>query len=60
MIAEPGDRVNFVFVCPRSAAIVTVVTLVLRRHRARLDIVTATIKANRVASFKLWFGGAGD
>lgn len=27
---------------------------------SRLDIVTASIKANRVASFKLWFGGAGD
>jgi len=27
---------------------------------SRLDIVTASIKANRVASFKLWIGGAGD
>ena len=26
----------------------------------RLDIVTAELKGNRVASFKLWFGGAGD
>ena len=39
--------------------------IVYRLHSAlaegsRLDIVTATIKANRVASFKLWFGGAGD
>ncbi len=25
-----------------------------------LDIVTASIKGNRVESFKLWFGGAGD
>jgi hypothetical protein len=27
---------------------------------SRLDIVTASIKASRVVSFKLWFGGAGD
>jgi hypothetical protein len=27
---------------------------------SRLDIVTATAKGNGVASFKLWFGGAGD
>jgi hypothetical protein len=27
---------------------------------SRLDIGTASIKANRVASFKLWIGGAGD
>jgi hypothetical protein len=33
----------------------------LRTHGgSRLDIVTATITANRVGSFKLWFGGAGD
>jgi hypothetical protein len=27
---------------------------------SRLYIVTASIKANRVASLKLWIGGAGD
>jgi len=27
---------------------------------SRLDIVTAQVKGGRVASFKLWFGGAGD
>lgn len=27
---------------------------------SRLDIVTAQVKANRVSSFKLWIGGAGD
>ena len=27
---------------------------------SRLDIVTAQITGNRVASFRLWFGGAGD
>jgi hypothetical protein len=27
---------------------------------SRLDIVTAHIKGNRVSSFKLWIGGAGD
>jgi hypothetical protein len=25
-----------------------------------LDTVTAVVKGNRVSSFKLWFGGAGD
>ena len=27
---------------------------------SRLDVVIASVKANRVASFKLWIGGAGD
>ncbi len=27
---------------------------------SRLDIVTASIKGNRIASFNMWFGGAGD
>jgi hypothetical protein len=26
----------------------------------RLDVVTAQLTGNRVTSFKLWFGGAGD
>jgi hypothetical protein len=27
---------------------------------SRLDIVTAQVKGNRVSTFRLWFGGAGD
>ena len=39
--------------------------IVFSRHSvvaegSRLDIVTAQVKGNRVSSFKLWIGGAGD
>ena len=47
-----GDRVNFRV---RVYSLHSVVA-----EASRLDIVTASIKANRVASFRLWFGGAGD